>query len=198
MQSKEINRKFFNKWSKTYDNPIFQFWMKGFQRQVFKELTLGKKIKILDVGCGTGQFLYQWKGKGQLYGLDISEEMIQVAQKRLGSGARLKVSDVHQLPFPDNYFDYVISTEAFHHYENQKLALMEMKRVAKKEGKVIISDINFFFRIIHWLFETFEPGCVKVNSKKEMKRLFDSAGLGVIKQKRNFLFAVVTVGIKIH
>jgi len=57
-------------------------------------------------------------------------------------------------------------------------------------------DINFFLWPIHWLFERFEPGCVKVNNKKEMKILFEQAGLREIRQERSFLFAVMTMGKK--
>ncbi len=198
MQNKEINRTFFNKWSKTYDNPLFQFWMKGFQRPVIKELKLNKNTKILDVSCGTGQFLDQLTGRARRYGIDLSEGMVQKAKEKLGLMAALKVANVLQLPFADNYFDYTVSTEAFHHYDRQKEALTEMVRVTKKKGWVIVSDINFFFRPIHWLFEKFEPGCVKVNRRKQMKELFLRAGLQVIKQKRNFLFAVVTIGKKVN
>ena len=197
--NKILNKRFFDRWSKTYDNPIFQFWMKGFQKQVFRELQLNKNKTVLDISCGTGQFLSklnELKGAAKLYGIDISEEMLKKAKQRLGSAAELKVADAHNLPFENNFFDYVVATEAFHHYEHQLLALREMKRIAKTEGRTIISDINFFFRPIHWLFETFEPGCVEVNSRKEMMKLFQLAGLKVIKQKRNFLFAVVTVGVK--
>lgn len=198
-KNRKLNQNFFDRWSKSYDNPIFQFWMKGFQRQVFKELELNENTKLLDVGCGTGQFLSklnELKGPAKLYGIDISEEMLKKAKQRLGSAAELKIADVHVLPFKENYFDYVISTEAFHHYGSQLSALKEMKRVAKPGRRIIISDINFFFKLIHQLFEKLEPGCVKVNSKKEMRKLFAEAGLTVIKQKRNFLFAVVTVGVK--
>ena len=198
MQNKEINRTFFNKWSKTYDNPLFQFWMKGFQRPVIKELKLNKNTKILDVSCGTGQFLDQLTGRARCYGIDLSEGMVRKAKEKLGLMATLKVANVLQLPFADNYFDYTVSTEAFHHYDRQKEALTEMVRVTKKKGWVIVSDINFFFRPIHWLFEKFEPGCVKVNRRKQMKELFLRAGLQVIKQKRNFLFAVVTIGKKVN
>ena len=88
----------------------------------------------------------------------------------------------------------VVSTEAFHHYDDQLKALQEMVRVSK--GRVIVVDINFFLRPLHGLFEKLEPGCVKINNKKEMRELFREAGLREIRQKRSFLLAVATMGMK--
>ena len=198
MASKNINVNefFFDKWSKSYDKPLFQFWMKRFHKLVLNELKLNKSIKILDISCGTGQLLNKLKWRAKLYGVDISQEMLRVAKRRLGDSAILQKGDVHNLPFKDNTFDYVISTEAFHHYGDQIKALREMNRIVKNKGKVIISDINFLSRQIHWLFERFEPGCVKVNTKREMRELFERAELKPVRQKRNFLFALMTIGVK--
>ena len=195
------NISFFNSLAKHYDWPLFQFWMKGFHKPVLAEIDVSQKLKILDVSCGTGELLVSLVKKDknqnlQLYGVDIAEKMLRKAREKLASSVRLQKADVHKLKFPEHSFDYVISTESFHHYSDQQKALQEMVRVAKKGGKVIVVDINFFFRGIHWLFETFEPGCVKVNNKKEMRKLFEQAHLKNIKQERSFLFAVMTTGIK--
>jgi len=193
----EQNVKFFDQWAKNYDIGLFQFWMRRFYQPVFQLIGKGSKC-ILDVSCGTGEFLQEMKQKrpnAELYGVDISEKMIEVARKKLPN-VRFSVGNVHDLRYKSNYFDCVITTEAFHHYYDQQKALGEMARVAKNGGKVIVSDINFYSRIIHWLFEHLEPGCVRINSKHEMKRLFEYAGLHVTYQKRSWLFAIVTVGRK--
>jgi len=194
----EKNKKLFDKWASSYDFPLFQWWMKKFHRLVIEQITFTKKPKILDISCGTGELLKEIaeKGNADLYGVDLSEEMVAVARKKLPSSVELKFADVHQLPFPDDSFEYVISTEAFHHYYDQFLALKEMVRVAKMGGTVMVVDINFFLRPIHWLFERLEPGCVHINSKKEMVAYFREIGLQNIRQERTFLFAVATVGIK--
>ena len=190
------NISFFDRWARTYDTVLYQFWMKRFHKPVLKELKLTPETKIVDISCGTGELLKKLEGKAELYGIDISEEMLKVAKTKLDTKVHLQKGDVHKLSFEKDFFDYVITTEAFHHYYDQRKALQEMVRVTKKGGKVIIADINFFLKPIHWLFQTFEPGCVKVNSKKMMKALFEQAGLRNVHQKRNFGFAVMTVGEK--
>ena len=200
MDKKEQNIKFFNKWANcNYDWAPFQWWMTRFQKPIEEEVQKSNPKSFLDISCGTGKLLSKLvilSPKTKYTGLDISPEMLKKAKQRLPKNVTLKQGDVHQLPFKDNSFNLVVSTESFHHYDDQKKALEEMKRITTKGGKVMVVDINFFFKIIHKLFETFEPGCVKVNNKREMISLFQNAGLKDINQKRSFLFAVMTSGTK--
>ncbi len=190
------NRSLFNKWAKTYDLSLFQFWMRGFQKAAEKELKLQKDTKVLDLSCGTGEFLRKLQGRAKLTGIDYSEKMLITARKKLDKNTVLVKGDVHNLPFKNEEFDYVLNTEAFHHYYDQEKAILEMYRVTKKKGKIIIVDINLFLPIIHKLFENLEPGCVKVNNKKEIYILFKNIGLKNIRQERSFLFAIMTSGEK--
>ncbi len=206
-RKKSENVRFFDRWAGSYDQPLFQFWMRRFYRPALKLINrdISKDIdgwKVLDVSVGTGKFLQELANRKrtqlttQLYGTDLSPQMIAEAHKNLGHKAELKIADVHTLPFPDNTFDYVVSTESFHHYYDQSQALAEMKRVSKKGGKVIVVDINFFLRPIHWIFEKLEPGCVRVNGWKEMRALFQKTGLRQVIQQRSFIFSVLTAGVK--
>jgi len=191
----EENKLFFNRWSGTYDNWLFQFWMKRFHDIALQTIN-NKQGAILDVSCGSGELLSElaWRGFQKLHGVDIADKMLSTARKKLPGKVKLYEADVLNLPFASHTFDYVASTEAFHHYPEQEQALLELKRVLKKGGSLIVADINFFIHPVHWLFEKFEPGCVKVNSAKEMRQLFNRVGLKIEKQKRTFLFSVTTVG----
>lgn len=195
-QKLQENETFFDRWARSYDRPLFQFWMRRFYRPALRRIT--KPSKILDVSCGTGEFLreLQRRGKHQLYGIDLSAQMLAKAREKLGNSVHLQKADVSKLPFADNTFDAVVSTEAFHHYPDQKKALHEMQRVAKKRGRVLMVDINFFLRPVHWLFERLEPGCVRINSRREMRNLFQEVGLQHVQQQRSFLFAILTEGVK--
>jgi len=193
------NFNFFNAWASHYDFCPFQWWMKKFQEPILQELDHHSNIKILDLSCGTGELLLslsRQKKNHQLYGVDLSPAMIAVARKKLPPEVLVQEADVHALPFSSHTFDYVVSTEAFHHYYDQQKALQEMKRVAKKGGKVVVADINFFFWFIHWLFQKLEPGCVSINNKSEMRLLFQEAGLNTISQQRHFIFSITTQGTK--
>ncbi|GEM_PF-1930207 len=195
------NRTFFDLWSSTYDFAPFQFWMKRFHRPVLKEINFLKNGTVLDISCGTGELLKKiyhldTEHKLKLKGVDISSKMLEVAGKKLPKSILLELQNVVELQEKDNTYNYIISTEAFHHYPNQEKAMREMVRVTKQRGKVIVVDINFFFQPIHWLFQKWEPGCVYINNKQQMRKLFEHVGLKQIIQKRSFLFAIMTTGIK--
>ncbi len=188
----------FNTWAPHYDFSLFQWWMKKFHRKVLAEVDAHKKAKLLDLSCGTGELLRELaktKPLLSLHGVDIAENMLAIAKQKVPS-AKFYQMDVHHLELKDNLFDYVVSTEAFHHYPDQRKALSEMVRVCKPGGKVMIADINFFSSLLNRLFEKIEPGCVHINSRKEMWKLFEEAGLQDIHQERTFLFAVTTIGTK--
>lgn len=192
------NLETFNMWAPHYDFSLFQWWMKKFHKKIIQEVAPGVKAKFVDLSCGTGELLHELaktKPLLSLHGVDIAENMLAVAKQKVPS-AKFYQMDVHHLRLKDNLFDYVVSTEAFHHYPDQRKALSEMVRVCKPGGKVMIADINFFSSLLHRLFEKIEPGCVHINSRKEMHKLFEEAGLKDIRQERIFLFAVTTIGMK--
>ncbi len=102
-----------------------------------------KKGKILDLGCGSGRnFL---KFKGELYALDFSERMIELAKERaqkLKIKSKFFVSEVYNLPFENNFFDYALFASVLHCIKSKakrKKALKELYRVLKKGGKAIIT-----------------------------------------------------------
>ena len=200
MEIKEINRRFFDLWARFYDYSFFvKPWLLYIQKKTVVEIKLKDNIKILDVGCGTGDsliYLYNKNQKLKLFGIDISKNMLKIARKKLGNKAILKFSDVEKIQFENNFFDYVINTEAFHHFPNPNKAIKEMSRVLKKKGKLIITDINFYSNFIHWLFKKIEPGHVKIYNEKEFQKAFKKNKLKVIKQKRIGLFAILTLGEK--
>lgn len=192
------NKLFFDFWSFIYGFEPISLWLKFMQKRILNEFNLNKKDLILDVGCANGNmlnFLYS-KNIKKLYGIDISDSMIARAEKRLGKRAVLKVASVEKIPFQSNSFDYVLSTEAFHHFPNSQKAVKEMTRILKKGGKLVIADINFYSNFIHWLFKKIEPGHVKIYSEREFRELFHKANLKTVEQKRVGLFIILTIGKK--
>ena len=95
-----------------------------------------KAGRILDVGCGNGRHVVFFAEQGfDIYGIDISEEAIEIAKAWLdkkGLKAHLGVGDVARLPFDNQYFDIVISHEVLDHipFSKAKEALQEIKRVS--------------------------------------------------------------------
>ena len=97
--------------------------------------------KILEVGCGAGNIIEKIP-LGELFGIDLSTYILKKAKKRLGKKAKIIQCSGDKLPFVDHYFDKVYCSEVLEHVPEPRAFLMEMTRVIKKEGMIIISVPN--------------------------------------------------------
>ncbi len=101
--------------------------------------------KVLDLGCGNGR-LYQIlaKKQAQYTGLDQSDELIALAKAK-NPGVEFVVGEMTELPFEGESFDAIFAIAAFNHIPGQELqlkSLVEMKRVLKPGGLVIMTNWN--------------------------------------------------------
>lgn len=99
--------------------------------------------KILDVGCGKAFLLYDFTKVVpgvEIYGIDVSEYAIANAKEEIKD--RLQVGNATALPYPDNYFDLVISITTLHNLHNYDLdkALREIERVGKKNKYICVES----------------------------------------------------------
>lgn len=100
--------------------------------------------KILDVGCGTGNFSVKLSEKGAVVtGIDVSDDMLSIARTKSGALPITYINmDLYQLEFQDNTFDAVFSMAAFEFVEFPQRALVELFRVLKPGGKLLIGTIH--------------------------------------------------------
>jgi len=117
-------------------------------------MSLKRGAKILDLGCGAGRFSI---GAGQLgfnvIGIDITPTAVIAARSRAKINrlynVRFQVGDMTSIPFSDNSFDYVFcprfSINAVATFKKRKMAIVEMLRVARPDGKVFVESFNKFY-----------------------------------------------------
>jgi len=103
-------------------------------------------MRILDVGCGTGNFSLKLARLGcSVTGIDISEKMLTFAREK-AQKEQLPVEfmpmDASDLEFPEEAFDAVVSIVVLEFMQNQQKTLDEMFRVLKKGGKLLVGTIN--------------------------------------------------------
>jgi ubiquinone/menaquinone biosynthesis C-methylase UbiE len=110
-----------------------------YEMQKFK--IAGNKVKILDIGCGTGASVIDLKkifGKNaEIIGVDILPIQIDVAKQRIkeyGVWAELHLFDGKSLPFMDEAVDIVYTNDVLGHVNDVKLWLQEIFRVLKPGG----------------------------------------------------------------
>ncbi|KAB8166524.1 methyltransferase domain-containing protein [Streptomyces sp. 3MP-14] len=108
--------------------------------------------RVLDAGCGSGLLSAALRDRGAVVsGFDSSAGMLELARRRLGDGADLRVTDLGgPLPYPDDTFDDVVASLVLHYLEDWGPALAELRRVLKPGGRLIASiDHPFAVNLIH-------------------------------------------------
>ena len=98
-------------------------------------------LKGLDLGCGSGWFSKKAVERGiHLSSLDISQNLARITQKRTSSN--VVVADAVSLPFPENSFDIIISSEMIEHLGDVECGIREISRVLSPEGILVLTTPN--------------------------------------------------------
>ncbi|ROO23128.1 class I SAM-dependent methyltransferase [Salinisphaera orenii] len=121
----------------------WSFYIEATTRETIARLPLRAEDRLLDVGCGTGALLYHLSTSHpatQLVGLDPVPEMLAVARRKISSDIALHEGWAEQLPFADAQFDVVVSCSMFHYVARPLDALIEMRRVLRPGGQLVLTD----------------------------------------------------------
>ena len=112
-------------------------------RAMVEHYKLPTKSKILDIGCGKGFLLYDFLKvipDAEIYGIDSSSYALANSKEQIQD--RLQLGSAKELPWPDDYFDLVISINTLHclHVQELDLALREMERVGKSHKYLCVES----------------------------------------------------------
>ncbi|MBW2966669.1 class I SAM-dependent methyltransferase [Candidatus Woesearchaeota archaeon] len=127
----------------TYYDEISEGYEELHREEQLKKINLIKKFlkpnpedKLLDVGCGTGLTTEPWLCKR--YGVDPAPKLLAKARQR--DKIEYKLAPAENIPYPDNFFDIVISITAIQNFHDIEKGLSEIKRVGK--DKFILSFLK--------------------------------------------------------
>lgn len=98
-------------------------------------------LRVLDAGCGSGNFTALLAERGaDVVGVDASEEMVSVARGGHGDDAEFRRADLRErLPFDDATFDLVVSQLTLEHIEGWHAPVREFHRVLIDGGRFVLS-----------------------------------------------------------
>ena len=140
---KALSKRTFNKQAESYDHDMHGQHARRLYPFMLQEIIKAYGDHVLDLGCGTGALMeqvYQECPHRTLYGIDLSENMLKIAENRMKDKAILKLGDASMLPFDDSMFDIVYCNDSFHHYPDPEAVIAEVYRVLKFGGTFIIGD----------------------------------------------------------
>lgn len=200
-------RDYFNEIAEDYDSSADGKFVKRMYGEVVRQILEIMPEALLDLGCGNGNVLLAVGRQcpARLFGLDISENMISEAEKRLAvlseeawvppaprpgiTGCpriNLRVGDAAGLPYESGAFDAVACNASFHHYLNPEQVLREIRRVLKPGGVLILGDPTapFFLRpLLNASFSARNSGDHHIYGKREILGLLKSEGFSAKKWK---------------
>lgn len=198
-EEKQKSIKHFNSTAGEYDNSFDGRFVKVMYNPLLDELSKNVEGKILDVGCGTGNILCKLvNGERELFGIDLSENMVSECSKRVKNYAEIKVADAEHIPYQDNFFDVLICNASFHHYPHPEEVLKEMKRVLKNGGKLLIGEgyaIQPFRAILNLSFHFSDSGDFKCYGKLEFIRMLENNGFRIAEVKKTSNRTILYIAI---
>jgi len=166
-----------------------------------KEFLEYKKGKILDLGCGSGRNFPAIKG--EIYGVDFSQEMLSIAKRKFPN-AVLKKSLASKVPFQDNFFDaaiYIATLHCIESEEDRADSLKELHRVLKPKAQAFITVWSANHERVKKIGNNFLPWTVDgkklqrfyyVYTQDELKYLLEKSGFKItsIKENKNIVAVV--------
>lgn len=176
-------------WYDRIEGVLGLFGVSKLRRQVMQQAS----GKVLEVAVGTGKNLPYYPRARRIIVVDLSREMLNIAQKRaakLAMDVSFLLADAEALPFSDESFDTVVSSLSTCTFLNPVAALREMTRVCRPQGTVLLlehgrSDRDWLGRWQDRHADQFAKplGC---HWNREPLELVGQTGLKVSRTKRHF------------
>jgi ubiquinone/menaquinone biosynthesis C-methylase UbiE len=187
-----------------YNLPALQQWVyRPAHDEVIARLRAYPSRRIADIACGTGILADRIEREvepEEIYGVDMSHGMLNQARAR-STRVRWLRGPAEHLPFDDEALDAVVTTSAFHFFD-QAAALREFNRVLAPGGLVAVAALSARQPLLQGpVASKWKPA--HHASPAELRRLFESAGLTIREQHRiprplatRLISDLITVGMK--
>jgi SAM-dependent methyltransferase len=179
----------FNDWARAGRGEGMEKGHRPVGEQAIARMDLNADARVLDVGCGSGwatRLIAETAAKGRVVGVDISDEMIALAQSSSAAfpNVDFKVASAEALPFSHGEFTHAFSMESLYYYSNLNAALSEIYRVLANGGQfVTVVDLYLENEPSHqWIPNLNVP--VHLLSVTDYHSLLTAAGFVNVKDER--------------
>ncbi|GBU09581.1 SAM-dependent methyltransferase [Gammaproteobacteria bacterium] len=191
MQNQESLQNAYKRYARIYDF-TFGLIINPGRKKVIEKLACLDNHKILEVGVGTGLALPLYPKNVHITGIDLSEDMLNLAKKRVFdnqmSNVTLLQMNAEDMSFEDNQFDKVVALYVASVVPNPEKLISEMERVCKPDGELYIVNhfysknpfIAFFENLLNPLLTKifgFQPGV-------KLDELIGRTGIEIIEQSK--------------
>lgn len=165
---------------------------KLFKGKLAEQIEIIPNGRLLDLACGTATLTIALKQKfpqAEIHGLDGDAKILRIARDKASNNkAEIIFTEAFstELPYPDNYFDAVVSSLFFHHLtpENKLKTLKETQRVLKPDGNLYIADwgksANLLMKIASLPIQWLDGATTKDSYQGKLPELMTEAGFSNI------------------
>jgi len=185
----DLLRREFNEWAKAGRGESMETGHKPMGAQAINQMNISPDARVLDLGCGSGwatRLMAEKASKGRVIGIDISDEMVRVAEEASASFTNIEfhVGSVERLPFGNDEFTHAFSMESLYYYADVLAALREIHRVLDHRGLfVTVVDLYQENAASHQWIEMLNVP-VHLLSISDYRSLFQQAGFVNVSDSR--------------
>lgn len=197
-------------WLTCFYDPVIRWTVREstFKARLLQQARIERGHRVLDLGCGTGTLTILIKShhpRAQVIGLDADPKVLEIARSkaaRAGLDITLDHGMAFELPYPDHFFDRVVSSLLFHHLtrEKKERTSKEIFRVLRLGGELHIADWgkpqNWLMRVAFlWvqLLDGFETTADNVHGW--LPELFRAAGFEGVQETARYATIVGTLSL---
>ena len=147
--------------------------------------------RYLDVGCGTGNYTAALYARGlDFIGIDPSREMLEKAQAK-NPAITWIMGTAEQIDLPADSINGVLASLTIHHWQDLRRGFLEISRVLKKDGRMVLFTTLPEQTKAYWLYHYFPKmieDSIKVLPRREqIEEAFDNAGLKIVQEEAYFV-----------
>lgn len=183
-----------NFWADKYD----KLWVQKYSLKPTRNYILNvmkefkhKDIKVLDLGCGPGQLIYELSEKYKnlkITGVDFSHKMLLISKSINPQATHINL-DAHELYKLKDSFDIIICTHSLPYYKEPENVMKELKRLLNDNGRIFMgfaSGNNFYDKFVLF-FVKLTTGPANYPSDENFRKIVSSyfkvENLKIIKEK---------------
>jgi len=185
------------RWLTPLYDPLLKWVMREetFKRKLVQQANIQSKMKVLDLGCGTGTLTLMLKRaypEAQITGLDGDPEVLGIARdKTRGADIQWDEGFASSLPYPDSTFDRVVTSLVIHHLvtDDKRRAFKEIFRILKPLGELHVLDFGSPHSSITRFMTTYMRRLEETadNFDGQIPLFVTKAGFGEVKEAQNFV-----------